>query len=47
MQYLCEIYNSVICGKTPAAPSGRFEKLRVFRREITAGGAHAVRPGME
>lgn len=25
MQYLCEIYNSVIGGKTPAAPSGRFE----------------------
>ena len=47
MQYLCEIYNSVIGGKTPAAPSGRFEKPRVFRREITAGGAQAVRPGME
>ena len=44
---MCEIYNSVIGGKTPAAPSGRFEKLRVFRREITAGVAHTVRPGME
>ena len=44
---MCEIYNGVIGGKTPAAPSGRFEKPRVFRREIAAGGAQAVRPGME
>ena len=47
MQYLCEIYNGVIGGKTSAAPSGWFEKPRVFRREITIGGAQAVRPGME
>ena len=47
MQYLCEIYNGVIGGKIPAAPSGRFEKPRGLRREIAAGGAHAVRPGME